>query len=92
MRQQLLHHDEGVDVMPANLQLADLEAGLVNVRGREGVMKKYLSEIKDDYDYILIDCLSNLGMSRRSSEKTTMIIYVFIWEYQSLRESRKAKG
>ena len=58
----ILHHDEGVDVMPANLQLADLEAGLVNVRGREGVMKKYLSEIKDDYDYILIDCLSNLGM------------------------------
>ena len=48
--------------MPANLQLADLEAGLVNVRGRESVMKKYLSEVKDDYDYILIDCLSNLGM------------------------------
>lgn len=58
----ILHHDEGVDVMPANLQLADLEAGLVNVRGREGVIKKYLSEVKDDYDYILIDCLSNLGM------------------------------
>lgn len=61
-REGILHHDEGVDVMPANLQLADLEAGLVNVKGREGVMKKYLTELKDDYDYILIDCLSNLGM------------------------------
>ena len=55
----VLHHKEGVDVIPSNLELSQLELGLVNAMSRENVMKNYLKEVKKDYDYILIDCMSS---------------------------------
>jgi len=58
----VLHHKEGVDVIPSNLELSQLELGLVNAMSRENVMKNYLKEVKKDYDYILIDCMPSLGM------------------------------
>ena len=53
----ILHHDEGVDLIPANIELSGMEITLVNAMSREFTMKSYLSELKKDYDYILIDCL-----------------------------------
>lgn len=58
----LLHHIEGFDVMPANIDLASMELGLVNVMSREHVMKQWLEQIKNSYDYVIIDCNSALGM------------------------------
>ncbi len=58
----ILHHKEQVDLIPANITLSSLEVQLVNVIGRETVLKQYLNEIKEDYDYIIIDCSPNLGM------------------------------
>lgn len=58
----LLHHAEGFDVMPANIDLASMELGLVNVMSREHVMKQWLERIKGSYDYAIIDCNSTLGM------------------------------
>lgn len=58
----ILHHEEGVDFIPANIELAGLETSLVNVMSREQVMRLYLDGIRDSYDYILIDCMPSLGM------------------------------
>ncbi len=58
----ILHHDEGVDLVPANVELSALELSLVNAMSREVAMKEYLKSIKDNYDYILIDCMPSLSM------------------------------
>ena len=58
----IIHHVEGIDFIPANIELAGLETSLVNVMSREQVLRLYLDEIKSDYDYILIDCMPSLGM------------------------------
>ncbi len=58
----ILHHPEGVDLMPANIELAGLEVGLVNAMSRETVLKGYLSNIENNYDFILLDCMPSLGM------------------------------
>ena len=46
----ILHHDEGVDLIPANIELSGMEITLVNAMSREFTMKAYLSEMKKDYD------------------------------------------
>ena len=58
----ILHHAEGVDLIPANIELAGLEVALVNTMSREKVMKQVLENAKREYDYILIDCTPSLGM------------------------------
>ena len=58
----ILHHPEGVDLMPANIELSGLEVSLVNAMSRELVMRSYIELVKDNYDYILIDCMPSLGM------------------------------
>lgn len=60
--QGILHHDEGVDLLPANLELSAMEMSLVLAINRESVLKNYLRQVKDNYDYILIDCMPSLGM------------------------------
>jgi len=58
----ILHHEENVDLLPANLELSALEMSLVTVMSRETTLRTYLNQVKDDYDYILIDCMPSLGM------------------------------
>ena len=58
----ILHHAEGVDLMPGNIELSGLEVSLVNVMSREHIMREYISIVKENYDYILIDCMPSLGM------------------------------
>lgn len=57
-----LRHEEGIDLMPGNIELSGLEVSLVNVMSRELVMRSYIKQVKDRYDYILIDCMPSLGM------------------------------
>lgn len=58
----ILHHEEGVDFLPANIELAGLEITLVNVMSRETILREYINKVKEEYDYILIDCMPSLGM------------------------------
>ena len=58
----ILHQAEGVDLIPANIEMAGLEVALVNTMNRERMLKQFLEPIKGSYDYILLDCMPSLGM------------------------------
>lgn len=58
----ILHHQEGVDLIPANIELSDLELSLVTAMSRESTLRRYLNQVKQSYDYVLIDCMPSLGM------------------------------
>lgn len=59
---EILHHYEGFDFVPANRKLSATEIGLVNVMSRENVLRQYVDSIRQDYDYVLLDCRPSLGM------------------------------
>lgn len=61
-RDEILKHQEGFDFIPGNKTLSALEVNLVNVMSRETVLKGYIDQLKDNYDYILLDCRPSLGM------------------------------
>ena len=58
----VIHHSEGFDLIPSNLDLSSMETRLVNAMSREKVLDNLLKEVKKDYEYILIDCMPSLGM------------------------------
>lgn len=58
----ILHHEEGVDLVPANIELSGLEVSLVNTMSRETILRQYLDTVKQSYDFILLDCMPSLGM------------------------------
>ena len=57
----ILHHPEGVDLMPADIQLSGMEVSLVNAMSRETILRQYLDTLKGQYSHILIDCQPSLG-------------------------------
>jgi len=61
-RKGILHHEEGVDLIPANMELSGIEVSLSNVMSREMILKELLETVRDSYDYILIDCMPSLGI------------------------------
>lgn len=61
-KEGIINQREGVDLIPGNIELSGLEVSLVNIMSRETILKRYLDEIKNEYDYILLDCMSSLGM------------------------------
>ena len=58
----LIHHEEGVDILPSNIELSAIEVSLVNVMSRELILKQLVDRVRDTYDYIIIDCMPSLGM------------------------------
>lgn len=58
----ILHHSEGVDLLPSNIELSGMEVGLFNVMSREYVLRNYIDTVRKNYDYVLIDCMPSLGM------------------------------
>ena len=58
----ILHHAEGVDLMPSDIQLSGMEVSLVNAMSRETVLRQYLDTVRKQYTHILLDCQPSLGM------------------------------
>lgn len=58
----ILHHAEGVDLMPANIELSGMEVSLVNAMSRETILRQYLDTVKHQYSHIIVDCQPSLGM------------------------------
>ena len=58
----LIHHEEGVDIMPGNIDLSSLEITLTGVISRETILRQYVDKARELYDYIIIDCAPSLGM------------------------------
>ena len=58
----IIHQQEGVDLLPANIELSSMDLQLVSTMNRERIMSIYLDSVKDKYDYILLDCMPSLGM------------------------------
>lgn len=62
IKEGILQHPEGVDLIPANIELSGMEMQLVNSMSRERILKNIIDQLKDNYDYVLIDCMSSLGV------------------------------
>lgn len=58
----IIRHTEGVDLLPANIELSGIELSLVNAMSRETIMRQYINSLKKQYDFVLIDCMPSLGM------------------------------
>lgn len=58
----IVRHEEGVDLLPASIELSGMEVSLVNTMSREKVLKQYLDIIKHHDDWILLDYMPSLGM------------------------------
>jgi chromosome partitioning protein len=58
----ILHNDEGVDLMPCNIKLAGMDYMIMNALSREHLLDAFVSSVRDEYDYILIDCSPSLGL------------------------------
>ena len=58
----ILHHAEGVDLLPASIELSGMEVSLVNAMSRETMLRQVLEPLKKQYDHSLIDCMPSLGM------------------------------
>ena len=58
----ILHHKEGVDVLPSNIELSGLEISLVGVWSRELMLRRYIEKLRDFYDVIIVDSAPSLGL------------------------------
>lgn len=58
----IIHHEEGVDLLPGNVELSGLEISMMGVISRETLLREYVEKARDMYDFIIIDCMPSLGM------------------------------
>lgn len=73
-REAILHHEEGIDVIPSNKLLSGMDMSLFTVEDREKVLKEYLELLENDYDYILIDCMRKKNLWSIMSKKINYIV------------------
>lgn len=59
----ILHHDEGIDLIPSSIDLSLMEMKLLSIYiGREKILNTYLEMIRNLYDFIIIDCKPSLDI------------------------------
>ena len=61
-REGILPHEEGIDLMPANIELAGMEMPILMAMSREQLVNMWMSPLKADYDFIIFDCAPTLGI------------------------------
>ena len=81
----ILHHKEGIDLIPSDLSLSGVELSLGNTMSREFILKNCLNKVKDNYDYVIIDCPPSLNMLTINAMTTADSVLVPIQcEYYAL--------
>jgi len=58
----IIHHHDGIDLLPSNNTLASMEISLAGLIGRETILRQYIELLKPSYDYIVIDCAPSLDL------------------------------
>ena len=91
-KEGILHHEEGVDLVPANIELSALEVSLINVLSRERILRSYVDILKDEYDYILIDCMPSLGKLEIEGILPTMVDFRTIYAKEIFEKIHVAYG
>ncbi len=82
----ILHHEEGVDILPANIDLAAMEVTLVNIMSWETLLREYLNAVRDQYDVILLGYCPSLGMlTINALSAADTVIIPMIAHYLSLK-------
>lgn len=61
-REGILSHAEGVDLMPANINLAGTEISIFMAMSRERILSTWLEPLKQSYDFVVFDCAPTLGI------------------------------
>jgi len=61
-KEYILHNDEGVDIMPCNIKLAGMDYMIMNAFSREHLLEAFVSQVRESYDYIMIDCSPSLNL------------------------------
>ena len=91
-KEGILSHEEGVDLVPANITLSGMEVSLVNAMSRETVLRQVLDALKFQYDYILLDCMPSLGMltvnALAASDQVLIPVQANYLSAKGLREER----
>lgn len=76
---------ENLDVLPSNVNLSGAEIDLIGIDNREFILKKNIDKIKDNYEYIIIDCPPSLNMLTVNAMTTANTVLVPIQcEYYAL--------
>ena len=77
--------EAGVDLLPANVNLAAAEIELIDETGKEYILKKEADKVKEEYDYVIIDCPPSLSMLTINAMTTADTVLVPIQcEYYAL--------
>jgi chromosome partitioning protein len=58
----IIHHSDGVDLLPSNNTLTNMEIALMGLIGRESVLRQYIEKVKTFYDYVIVDCAPSLDL------------------------------
>ena len=78
----ILHHAEGIDLMPSGIELSGVEISLVNAMSRETILRQYIGVIKENYDYVLLDTSPSLGMlTVNALAASDMVIVPVVTQY-----------
>lgn len=88
--------DEGVDVAPSDINLADVEINIAGVENRESQLDEILCEVKEDYDIILIDCPPSLSLltinALTASDKVIVPLQMEVLSLQGLNQISDSIG
>ena len=78
LHETIIRHGEGVDLIPANIELSVLEINLVNAMSREIMLRSVVEHLKSEYDYnyIIIDCMPS-SLPAASDSRTVRSL---LWE------------
>ena len=82
----VLRNEYGVDLLPANIDLSIAEFQLINAPARERRITKIINEVRDEYDFVLIDCQPSLGLlTLNALAAADRVIIPVSCEYLSVR-------